>query len=226
MRFLFDRLCYSTLRRAAIAVAVISAPVAGCATESPEAMQESVTASELTSHRRLAAEVQRLADLQALRQMIDCYGTGHDLIFKDLGGAHLEALDMLRRCHVEGLITNVFLFDETKPAQRLDSLTAFVGFVDSFAQQNGYSSARNTPGNVRIELTGRSTAKIYSSTAAPHFLTRTAAAPGDRPTLDLVSARYVDTVVRGDDGQWRTVERDLVVQQIWRGEGGYPFAAR
>lgn len=27
------------------------------------------------------------------------------------------------------------------------------------------------------------------------------------------------------DGTWRTVARDLIVQQIWRGERAYPFAA-
>jgi hypothetical protein len=208
--------------KSVLGMIVMAAGLAGCATPTAEAGHED---SELVAHQRLVDQVQRLADLQDLRQVIDCYGMGHDLIFKDLGGAHREALEVLRRCHVEGLVTNVFLFDESKPAQRLDSLTAFVGFVDGFAQQNGYTSARNVPGNVRIEITGPASATIWSSTEAPHFLTRGPASASDRPTLDLVSARYVDRVARGRDGQWRTVERDLIVQQIWRGEGGYPFAA-
>ena len=205
---------------------VVIAALAGCATQDPDAPVDAVSESAtLAQHRELEAQVRRLADLQELRGIIDCYGTGHDLIFKDLGGAHREALEALRRCHVEDLVTNVFLFDESKPAQRLDSLTAFVGFVDAFAQQNGYTSARNVPGNIRIELTSPGTAKIFSSTEAPHFLTRGPAAASDRPTLDLVEARYVDTAKRDRDGRWRTVERDLIVQQIWRGEGAYPFAA-
>ncbi|HET9626545.1 MAG TPA: nuclear transport factor 2 family protein [Kofleriaceae bacterium] len=165
----------------------------------------------------LAAQVRRLADLQELRAIIDCYGAGHDLIFRDLGGDHREALDVLRRAHRDDLITNVFLFDEATPAQRLTSLTAFVDFVDGFARQNGYASARNVPGNVQITFTGRDAARITSSTAAPHF--------GTRPAIDLVLARYVDTAQRDGDGRWRTVARDLIVQQIWRGEGAYPFAA-
>lgn len=206
--------------------AAIAAALIGCAAENPEASIEATSESGLLSQRRdLEAQVRRLSDLQELRGIIDCYGMGHDLIFKDLGGTHREALDVLRRCHVDGLVTNVFLFDESKPAQRLESLTAFVGFVDAFAQQNGYSSARNVPGNVQIEFTGPATARILSSTEAPHFLTKGPPAASDRPTLDLVEARYVDTAKRDRDGRWRTIERDLIVQQIWRGEGAYPFAA-
>src|SRR3954469_1146063 len=145
--------------KSVLSMIALAAGLAGCATQTAEAGHED---SELASHQRLVDTVQRLSDLQELRQVIDCYGAGHDLIFKDLGGAHREALEVLRRCHVEGLVTNVFLFDESKPAQRLDSLTAFVGFVDGFAQQNGYTSARNVPGNVRIELTGPASAKIWS----------------------------------------------------------------
>lgn len=202
--------------------AALAAALIGCAAEAAEAPVER---DALAQRGPLEARVQRLSDLQELRGIIDCYGTGHDLIFKDLGGAHREALDVLRRCHVDGLVTNVFLFDESKPAQRLSSLTAFVDFVDGFAQQNGYTSARNVPGNVRIELVDADTARILSSTEAPHFLTKGPAAASDRPTLDLVEARYVDTAKRGRDGTWRTVTRDLIVQQIWRGEGAYPFAA-
>jgi len=44
------------------------------------------------------------------------------------------------------------------------------------------------------------------------------------PATDFVEARYVSNVVRGNDGVWRAVEFDLIVQQIWRGAGAYPFA--
>jgi hypothetical protein len=204
-------------------LAVIAAALIGCAADP---IDPSIEAQEAPLRQpSLEARVQRLADLQELRGLLDCYGTGHDLIFKDLGGAHREALEVLRRCHVEDLVTNVFLFDESTPVQRLASLPALVGFIDAFAQQNGYSSARNVPGNVRIELVDATTARIASSTAAPHFLTRGPAATSDRPTLDLVEARYLDTARRGRDGTWRVVARDLVVQQIWRGEGAYPFAS-
>lgn len=214
------------MRTSSSLLVVLAAALIGCAAETSGPPTEARGETDLRSPRHeLEARVQRLSDLQELRGIIDCYGMGHDLIFKDLGGAHREALDVLRRCHVEDLVTNVFLFDESRPAQRLESLTAFVGFVDAFAQQNGYTSARNVPGNVRIELLDPATAKILSSTEAPHFLTKGPPAASDRPTLDLVEARYVDTAKRGRDGTWRTVARDLIVQQIWRGEGAYPFAA-
>jgi hypothetical protein len=61
---------------------------------------------------------------------------------------------------------------------------------------------------------------VQSSTVAPHFLTL-----GPKsPAADFIQARYVSDVVRGSDGIWRVAEFDLVVQQIWRGVGAYPFS--
>ena len=134
--------------------------------------------------------------------------------------ADLEAIAALQRCHVNALTTHVFLFDETTAATTLHSIGDLVAFIESFAKDQGYSSARNVPGNVQVELTGRTTARVQSSTVAPHFLTL----GSKSPATDFVEARYVSDVVRGSDGVWRAVEFDLVVQQIWRGVGVYPFA--
>src|SRR5262249_47375817 len=141
---------------------------------------------------------------------------------KHLGGGQTEALNALRRCHVNPLTTNVFLFDETTATTTLHSIHDLIGFVASFAKDQGYSSARNVPGNVQVEFTGPATARVQSSTVAPHFLT----IGPKSPATDFVEARYLNTVVRGNDGVWRAVEFDLVVQQIWRGVGTYPFAQR
>src|SRR5262249_40527953 len=113
-----------------------------------------------------------------------------------------------------------FLFDETTPTTTLHSIRDLIGFVESFAKDQGYSSARNVPGNVQVEFTGPTTARVQSSTVAPHFLT----IGPKSPATDFVEARYVNNLARGNDGFWRTVEFDLVVQQIWRGVGTYPFA--
>jgi hypothetical protein len=168
----------------------------------------------------LAARIQQIEDLEAVRAIPACYGYGHDLIFKHLGGDQTEATSALRRCHVNGLTTNVFLFDDATATATLHSIRDLIAFVESFAKDQGYSSARNVPGNVQVEFTGPSTARVLSSTVAPHFLTIGLKSPA----TDFVEARYVNTVVRGNDGVWRTVEFDLVVQQIWRGVGTYPFA--
>lgn len=168
----------------------------------------------------LAARVQQIEDLEAVRAIPACYGYGHDLIFKHLGGDQTEAIDALRRCHVDSLTTSVFLFDETTPATKLHSIRELIAFVESFAKDQGYSSARNVPGNIQVEFTGPATARVLSSTVAPHFLT---VAPKG-PAADFVEARYATNAARGADGVWRAVEFDLVVQQIWRGAGAYPFA--
>jgi hypothetical protein len=167
----------------------------------------------------LAARVQTLTDLERIRAIPSCYGYGHDLIFKHLGGDHSDAIQALQRCHVDNLVTNVFLFDETKVNSQLHSIADLIRFVEDFAKQQGYTSARNVPGNIQVELTGPSSARVLSSTVAPHFNSG-----ANRLGTDFVEARYVDDVRRGADGVWRSVEFDLVVQQIWRGMGSYPFA--
>jgi len=168
----------------------------------------------------VAARIRQIEDLEAVRAIPACYGYGHDLIFKHLGGDQTAAINALRRCHVDTLTSKVFLFDETNATTTLHSIRDLVAFVESFAKDQGYSSARNVPGNVQVAFTGPSTARVLSSTVAPHFLT----IGPKSPATDFVEARYVNNVVRGDDGVWRTVEFDLVVQQIWRGVGTYPFA--
>jgi len=168
----------------------------------------------------VAARIQQLEDLEAVRAVPACYGYGHDLIYKHLGGDQTDAISALRRCHVNALTTNVFLFDETTATTTLHSIHDLVGFIESFAKDQGYSSARNVPGNVQVEFTGPATARVQSSTVAPHFLT----IGPKSPATDFIQARYVNNVVRGNDGVWRTVNFDLVVQQIWRGVGTYPFA--
>jgi hypothetical protein len=168
----------------------------------------------------VSARLQRIEDREAVRAIPACYGYGHDLIFKHLGADQTEAIAALQRCHVNALTTHVFLFDETTAATTLHSIRDLVGFIESFARDQGYSSARNVPGNVQVEFTGPTTARVQSSTVAPHFLTL----GSKSPAADFVEARYVSDVVRGSDGVWRAVEFDLVVQQIWRGVGVYPFA--
>jgi hypothetical protein len=168
----------------------------------------------------VAARLQRLEDLEAVRAIPACYGYGHDLIFKHLNGDQTEAAEALRRCHENALTTRVFLFDETRAAMTLHSIRDLIAFVESFARDQGYSSARNVPGNVQVAFTGPTSARVQSSTVAAHFLTL-----GQKsPAADFVEARYVSDVVRGTDGVWRVIEFDLVVQQIWRGVGVYAFA--
>jgi hypothetical protein len=168
----------------------------------------------------VAARLQRIEDLEAVRAIPGCYGYGHDLIYKHLGSDQREAIDALQRCHVDALTTRVFLFDETTAATTLHSIRDLIAFIESFARDQGYSGARNVPGNVQVAFTGPATARVQSSTVAPHFLT----VGSKSPATDFIEARYVSDVVRGTDGVWRVAEFDLVVQQIWRGTGVYPFA--
>jgi hypothetical protein len=81
----------------------------------------------------VAVRIQQLEDLEAVRAIPACYGYGHDLIFKHLGGDQTEAINALRRCHVNALTTNVFLFDEANATTTLHSIRDLIAFVESFA---------------------------------------------------------------------------------------------
>src|SRR5215471_2866280 len=87
----------------------------------------------------VTARIQQLEDLEAVRAVPACYGYGHDLIFKHLGGDQTEAINALRRCHVDALTTNVFLFNDTTATTTLHSIHDRIGFVESFAKAQGYT---------------------------------------------------------------------------------------
>lgn len=167
--------------------------------------------------------LQALEDRDAIREVAACYGRGHDAIFTDLGGAKTEAFDILDSCFMPDVQTEVFFFDNPVPAAQLDGLDQLVGFIEQFAIDTGYTGARNVVGDVQIELHDDGTAFMVSATATPHFI-----APADptavAPTVDLVTARYEDTLVQDEDGVWRTQTKVLRLDDFWRGQGSFPLA--
>jgi hypothetical protein len=170
----------------------------------------------------LAVRTQVLEDREAIRAVAECYGRGHDEIFRHLQGDQRASLAILRGCFTDDVATDVFFFTEEAPMARLASLEQLVGFIEQFAVTTKYTGARNVVGDIGITFTGPDTAVMVSATSAPHFIQ--APGPGAQPTLDLVSARYRDEVVRGADGVWRTRKKALILDQFWRGTGSYPFA--
>lgn len=170
----------------------------------------------------LAVRTQVLEDREAIRSVAECYGRGHDEIFRHLRGDQSPSLAILRRCFTDDVQTDVFFFTETAPMAQLTSLAQLVGFIEQFAIDTSYTSARNIVGDIGIEFTGPDTAVMVSATSTPHFIQPPG--PGVQPTVDLVSARYRDEVVRGADGVWRTRKKALILDQFWRGSGSYPFA--
>jgi hypothetical protein len=56
---------------------------------------------------------------------------------------------------VNALTTHVFLFDETTAATTLHSVRDLIAFIESFAKDQGYSSARTREGLQRVSRRGR-----------------------------------------------------------------------
>jgi SnoaL-like domain len=220
----------SVQRLAALACAAVLA--SGCAGEAraegesgPELSDAAVDEELRGQLDDLAARTRELEDREAIRDAAACYGQGHDEIFGHLGADQTESLAILRECHTDDLATKVFFFDESTPTDELASLEELVGFIEQFAIDTGYTGARNVVGDIRIDFTGPDTAVMTSATQTPHFIQGTAD-PAGAPTLDVVSARYVDELRRGEDGVWRSHKKSLIIDQIWRGIGFYPFAAQ
>jgi hypothetical protein len=170
----------------------------------------------------LAVRAQVLEDREAIRGVAACYGRGHDEIFRHLQGDQSASLAILRGCFTDDVASDVFFFNEHTPAAKLTSLAQLVGFIEQFAVNTHYTGARNIVGDIGITFTGPDTAVMVSATATPHFIQATG--PDAQPTVDVVSARYIDEVVRGADGVWRTRSKKLILDQFWRGTGSYPFA--
>lgn len=178
----------------------------------------SFTQSAHADVRSGSRRVQRLIDINAIKDTAACYGQGHDAIFDDLGGTQRDALAILRECFAEDVRSEVVFFGVT--TDRLDNLEQLVEFIEDFAIATNYTSARNIVGDVRVRFTGPHSAIMTSATATPHFITGDGTAA---PTMDLVTARYVDRLERRR-GHWRVVQKTLIIDEIWRGVGVYPFA--
>lgn len=164
---------------------------------------------------------QRLRQIEATLAIKDtaaCYGQGHDAIFQDLGGNQQQAFAILRECFADDVQSDIVFFGTT--TDRLTSLTELVQFIETFAINENYTSARNVVGDVRVEFTGPRTAVMTSATQTPHFI---AGNGTEGPTVDVVTARYVDYLERRH-GKWRIVHKTLLIDEIWRGVGSYPFA--
>lgn len=220
---MFDHLARS--QRTSLAALALSLGVAGAldahAHAQPSSIGDQPWGRRGALH-QLAEGQQRLKDQQAIRDLLNCYGTGHDLIFTRLDDDQQPALDVLERCFTPNVQSDVRFFDAPETT-RLSNLNELVAFIEDFALDRGYHSARNTPGNILVEFLDDDHARVTSSTLSPHF---SSAAPSDGVPpgfVDLFSARYVMEVVRVDDGSWRTEAFELNVDDVIHLEGNYPF---
>ncbi|MEN0067826.1 MAG: nuclear transport factor 2 family protein [Myxococcota bacterium] len=160
-------------------------------------------------------------DVAALTRFADCYGRGHDLVFFDLGGSQTAALDALGDCFASDVVSE-FRFFGAPNGDVLEGLPALVGFIEQFALQSGYNTARNIPGNVNVELLGPDDALVTYSGNTPHF----SVAPTDpkaRGFVEWFSARYTATARRDADGVWRTTQFDIEIDEVIRQEADFPF---
>lgn len=150
-----------------------------------------------------------------------CYGRGHDLIFKHLGGDQSAALALLRGCFAEDVKSEFYFFNSPEPV-RLANLNELVSFIENFALTAGYHSARNTPDNLEVSPTGPRTARLAASGVTPHF-SIAPATPGEPAFVDWVSARYQHKLQLDKDGIWRTTRFVIHIDEIWRAQGAYPL---
>ncbi|HEU4403866.1 MAG TPA: nuclear transport factor 2 family protein [Polyangiaceae bacterium] len=202
----------------ALSLCAVGLAAPGCADDD----EPEIAPAALEGREGVAGRLDELEDRAAIGSVAACYGRGHDAIFTDLGGGQAEARAILGECFEPGVRARVFFFGAPQPTAVLEGLDGLIGFIEQFAIDSRYTSARNVPGNVEITLRPDGTATMLSSTSAPHFIAPEAG--GVVPTVDVITARYVDELRRGEDGRFRTYAKDLFIDEAWRGSGQYPFA--
>jgi hypothetical protein len=160
---------------------------------------------------------ERLRAVNELEDVAACYGVGHDAIFFDLGGTQAESLSILGECFSPDVQSEfVFFGGDAVP---LDGLPALVSFIETFALDTGYHTARNTPGNVRVEFVDETHAVVTTSGATPHF----SSASFDAPFIDLITARYTHIVELDADDAWRTTDFIIEIDEVARFETQFPL---
>lgn len=222
-------------RAFALIVGLSACALMGACTESATASAESaaftlvgeqVTASgDLRARvRRVERAVRRAEDREAIETVAACYGRAQDVLFlnwQDREAGRLEALDIFRTCFTEDVEITLFFLNSPEPASQTFSLSAWVDFVVGFAEDGDYTSARHLIGNVLVESIDGNTARMVSESLTPHFIRHTGTDPA--PTADFITGNYVDELVRGPDGVWRTYKKIIVADEYWRGQGVYPI---
>lgn len=190
----------------------------GCDNEPDEGDAEDTTTFE-TGWREveeLEEELLLQQTKQELRELAACYGVGHDLLFLDLGGPQTASLEVLRQCFSDDVHTDVIFFGGEPTA--LDGLPGLVSFVETFALDSGYHTARNTPGNVGVELLSDEDAIVTSSGATPHF----SLASAESPFVDWITAKYTHVAHLEDDG-WKTTTFTIEIEEVAHVGIAYPL---
>jgi hypothetical protein len=178
-----------------------------------------------------ASELTKAQDLAALSAVAGCYGRGHDAVVPAKDGDQSAALAILSNCFADDVQSEFIYFDNpVQPADQLDGLPALTNYIGSFWFNAGYHSARNTPGNVHVELVDARHATLLYSGTTPHFSLAGADSDPDpqnvsRPGfIDNISASYTSDLERDDDGVWRTTHFTINIKEVIRVAGTYWIA--
>jgi hypothetical protein len=178
-----------------------------------------------------ATDLSKTQDFAAISAVAGCYGRGHDAVVPAKDGDQSAALAILSSCFADDVQSEFIYFDNpVQAADQLAGLQALTNYIGSFWFNAGYHSARNTPGNVHVELVDPQHAKLLYSGTTPHFSVAEADTDPDpqsvaRPGfIDNISASYTSDLQRDDDGVWRTTRFTINIKEVIRVPGTYWLA--
>jgi hypothetical protein len=126
------------------------------------------------------------------------------------------AANLFAQCLAEDVKVRLYFEGPGKPVTHAPSEGphAFAQFVRAYFTAYGYVGTYHLVGNLRTRFTGPDTAEVRSLINSTHWM-----ADG---RLLFAPISYEDKVARGADGQWKIVERELVVQRWWVTDGYFP----
>jgi hypothetical protein len=171
-------------------------------------------------------QLQRLADRDAIRQLMYHYGRGNDQLsahYADRQKGGTLATAEYQRAFTPDMQITVFPLRGTTPLRQVKGIADWIAFAGGFFDQAKYSSTLHLMSNFTVDVVDASTARGTAYAHVPHYIQSAAKDPtGANVTVENMLARYEFAARRQQNGEWRIAEMTIYLDEIQRQTGFFP----
>jgi hypothetical protein len=172
------------------------------------------------------ADLQRLSDDDALRNLGYHYGRGNDELSIHHGnrakGRELAAAEYAQ-AYAKDIQISVYALGGDKPIFTGSGIPTWVDFADKFFENKKYSSSLHLMSNFSIKKVDANTALVNSYASVPHYILADKARDkaSAAPILEYMLCRYDYEAKRQADGSWKMSKLTIRLEEIATSEGFY-----